>query len=152
MPSEIIERRLFLSALLANFLWINLSEIARYFWVVRPMLHKAFPGQSHVAPMDLPIFALWGIWDMVLILGATAFFWLWHEKFGSHWKQIVIASLGFTITVFGLIWLGVANMGLAPYSLLFVALPLAWVEQCIACYIVAVFHRRAQALSSMRSM
>lgn len=152
MPHENIARRLFLPALLANFIWINLSEIARYFWVVRPMLHEAFPGQTHIAAMDWSIFALWGIWDMVLIFGATGFFWLWLEKFGSQWQQIVLASLGFTLTIFGLIWLGIANMGLAPYSLLFVALPLAWIEQLIACYIVAFFQQRNQVPSSMRSI
>jgi hypothetical protein len=152
MPNENIGRRMFLSALLANFIWINLSEIARYFWVVRPMLHEAYPGQSHVGAMDWGIFALWGIWDLVLILGATGFFWLWLEKFGTQWRQIVAASLSFTITIFGLIWLGVANMGLAPYSLLFAALPLAWLEQLIACGIVALFLQKTHAPSSMRSI
>lgn len=152
MPTENIDRRLFLSALFANFVWINLSEIARYFLIVRPMLHNAFPGQSHVAPMDWSIFALWGIWDTVLILSATGFFWLWLEKFGRSWRQIGISSFWFSLTVFGLIWLGVANMGLAPYSLLFVALPLAWFEQIIACAIVARFQGQAQVPSSMRSI
>lgn len=152
MPSETIGRRLFLSALLANFVWINLSEIARYFWVVRPMLHEAFPGQAQIAPMNWSIFALWGIWDMVLILGATGFFWLWQEKFGTHWRHIVTASLVFTVTIFGLIWLGVANMGLAPYTLLFAALPLAWLEQLVACAIVAWFLQKAQVPSSIRSI
>ncbi|WP_298302199.1 hypothetical protein [uncultured Erythrobacter sp.] len=152
MFSEHIRRRLFLSALLANFVWINLSEIARYFWVIRPMLHDAFPGQSHIAPMDWSIFALWGIWDIVLVVGATGFFWLWLERFGTHWQQIFVASLGFTITIFGLIWLGIANMGLAPYSLLFAALPMAWIEQLVACYIVAMIQHRTHAPSSIRSI
>jgi len=152
MPVERIGRRLFLSALIVNFIWINLSEIVRYLWVVRPMLQAAYPGQAHVAPMDFAVFALWGIWDMLLILGATGFFWLWLDKFGAQWQQIVLASLGFTLTVFGLIWLGVANMGLAPYAIIVVALPLAWVELVISCYIVSVFYQRVQALSSIRSI
>lgn len=152
MQYENIGRRMFLLSLLANFVWINASEIARYFLVVRPMLHEAFPRQLEIAPMNLSIFALWGIWDMVLILGATGFFWLWLDKFGTDLRQIFIASLSFTLTIFGLIWLGIANMGLAPYSLLFAALPLAWLEQIIACAIVAFFLKRSQAPSSIRSI
>lgn len=152
MENDRAPERLFLYALCANFIWINASEIARYFWVVRPMLQDAFPGQSHVAPMSWAIFAIWGVWDLVLIVGATGFFWLWLEKFGRDWRQIILASLGFTMTVFGLIWLGIANMGLAPYSLMLAALPLAWLEQVIACFIVASFQGRFQAPSSMRSI
>ncbi len=139
MTDNNFSRRAFLAALAINFVWINLSEIARYFWIVRPLLHKAFPGQAHIAPMDWGVFALWAIWDLVLIVGATGFFWLWLERFGRDMQQIFIASLAFTITIFGLIWLGISNMGLAPYSMIMFALPLAWFEQAVACWIVARF-------------
>lgn len=140
------------AALLLNFIWINVSEVARYFLIVRPMLHEALAGQEGVAPMNLGIFALWGIWDLVLIAAATGFYWLWIERFGESTRQILLASAVFTITIFGLIWLGIANMGLAPYTMIVAALPLAWVEQAIACWIVVWVRSRAQPSSSIRSM
>ncbi|WP_298465136.1 hypothetical protein [uncultured Erythrobacter sp.] len=140
------------TAFLVNFIWINLSEVARYFLVVRPMLHEALAAQQGVAPMSVGIFALWGIWDLVLIVSATGFYWLWLDRFGDSLRQIVLASAVFTVTIFGLIWLGIANMGLAPYSLIVAALPLAWIEQAIACWLVVWARSRAQPASSMRSM
>lgn len=137
------------SAFLINFLWINLSEVARYFLVVRPMLHAAFPGDSGVAPMSFVIFAAWGLWDLVLVASATGFFWLWLERFGGGLRQVLIASMAFTLTVFGLLWFAVANMGLAPYAMIFAALPLAWAEQAVACWIVARARSRAHADSNL---
>lgn len=127
-----------------SFVWVNVSEVARYFWVVRPMLHEAFPGQTQIAPMNLGIFALWGVWDLILIAAATGFYWLWIERYSDSLRQILLASLCFSGTVFGLIWMGIANMGLAPYSMMAVAIPLAWFEQAIAAGIVVWARRRAQ--------
>ncbi len=140
------------SAFLINFVWINLSEVARYFLVVRPMLHTAFPGDTGVAPMNLGIFAVWGLWDLVLIAAATGFYWLWLERFGDGLRQILYASAAFTLTVFGLLWLGVANMGLAPYAMIVVALPLAWAEQGIASWIVARARSSAHPAASSFSI
>jgi len=140
------------TAFLANFVWINLSEVARYFLIVRPMLQEALAGQTGVAPMNLGIFALWGIWDLVLIAAATGFYWLWLERFGDSACPIVVASAAFTVTIFGLVWLGIANMGLAPYTMIAATLPLAWIEQGIACWIVVWARSRAQPASSMRSI
>ena len=120
-----------------NFLWINVSEVARYFLVVRPMLHEAFPGQDEVGAMSASIFAVWGLWDLILICAATGFYWLWLNAFGNRTWQVLAAGSIFTVSVFGLLWLGIANMGLAPLNLAVAALPLAWLEQLIACAIVA---------------
>ena len=152
MLIEKAERRALVMAVMVNFVWINISEVARYFLLVRPMLQAAFPDRAEVAPMNWGIFALWGVWDVILIIAATGFYYLWLAKFGSTWRQVFIASGSFTFTIFGLIWLGVANMGLAPYSLLFAALPPAWIEQAIAALIVVFVMKRAYPPSSMRSI
>jgi hypothetical protein len=136
-----------------NFLWINLSETLRYLLVVRPMLLEAFPEDPKVAPVDWPTLMIWGLWDLLLIIAATGFYWLWLQRFGAGISQILSGSLALSLTLFGLLWLGIANMGLAPIDLLWVALPLAWIEQAIACAIVAWALRRANySPSSIRSM
>ena len=123
-------------ALGLNFIWINISEVARYFGLVKPMLHEAFPQADHIAAVTPTIFASWMIWDTILILAATGFFWIFLQQFGGTLRNVLVGSVCFTVTVFGLLWLGVANMGLAPISFLWAALPLAWLEQLIAAYIV----------------
>jgi hypothetical protein len=131
-------------ALIGNMIWINISETARYFAVVRPMLHDAFPGVSHVAAVTPGIFAIWVVWDTILILAATGFYWLYLSHFGTTIRNAIIAATCLTVTLFGLLWLGVANMGLAPISLLWAALPLAWLEQIIAALIVRWAMQRKQ--------
>jgi hypothetical protein len=46
-------------ALLINFLWINTSEVFRYFAFVMPMMRDAFPNVPDVAPMNVPVFLIW---------------------------------------------------------------------------------------------
>jgi len=123
-------------ALGLNFVWINISEVARYFGLIKPMLHDSFPTAEHIATVTPLIFASWMLWDTILIIAATGFYWMFLLQFGVTLKNVFLSSLGFTISVFGLIWLGVVNMGLAPSSFLFAALPLAWIEQLIAAIIV----------------
>jgi hypothetical protein len=125
-------RRNFWIALTANFFWINASEIWRYLVIVKPMLHETFPGRTDIAPFDVPTFALWSIWDTWLIVTATGFYWLYMNWAGRGIKQALTAATLFTITTFGLIWLGVYNMGLLPARFIWSALPLAWIEQAIA--------------------
>lgn len=128
--------RPFWIAFALNTVWINASEIWRYLVVVRPMLQEAFPGRTDIAPFTLPIFGLWSIWDTWLVFAATGFYWLYLNWAGSGVRQSKIAATLFTITVFGLLWFGVANMGLLPMGFFWNAMPLAWVEQAIAALIV----------------
>jgi hypothetical protein len=123
-------------ALIANFIWINASEIWRYLFVVKPMLHETFPGRADIAPFDLPTFGLWSIWDTWLIVSATGFYWLYLNWAGRSIRQALIAAALFTVTTIGLIWLGAYNMGLVPARFLLIATPLAWIEQAIAAVIV----------------
>jgi len=123
-------------ALILNMIWVNISEVVRYFGLVKPMLHETFPGQDGIAMVTPAIFGSWMLWDTILILAGTGFYWLYLEKFGRTKANAVICASAFTITVFGLLWLGVVNMGLVPSSFIWAALPLAWGEQIIAALIV----------------
>ena len=129
-------RRAFLTALAANFVWINASEIWRYLAVVKPLLHQTFRGRADIAPFDLQTFAIWSVWDSILILAATGFYWIYLDWAGRQITQALKAATCFTLTVFGLLWLGVFNMGLVPSNFIWAALPLAWVEQAVAALIV----------------
>lgn len=142
-----ILRNPFLVALGINFVWINASEVWRYLYIIRPMLQETFPAQGAIAPFDLGTFALWSIWDTVLIISATGFFWIYQCWAGPGLRQALMAAGAFTICVFGLLWLGVANMGLAPYRFLWVALPLAFLEMAVAAYVCTWSMRRHESKS-----
>lgn len=137
----------FWKALGLNFVWINVSEVARYFGVVKPMLHEAFPGADHIAAVSPGIFASWMVWDAILILAATGFYWMCLQQFGASLRAVIIGASSFTLTVFGLIWLGIVNMGLTSSDFIWAAMPLAWLEQLIAAFIVYWVMQRQPALN-----
>ena len=60
-PYAVLRSKEFLTALIVNFIWINLSEVFRYFVFVMPMMRDAFPNVIDVAPMSIQIFFIWVI-------------------------------------------------------------------------------------------
>jgi hypothetical protein len=122
--------------ILANFVWVNSSEVFRYFIFVRPMMQEALRPLPDVAPMNIPVFLIWGIWDLLVILSVTGFVWLFLERFGPTFRNALIAGSLMWVTIFVILWLGLYNMNLAPASVPMIALPLAWIEMIVAALIV----------------
>jgi len=123
-------------ALLVNFVWINVSEVFRYFAFVMPMMREAFQMIPNVAPMNIPVFLIWGVWDTVLVFTATLLPWMAMKVFGATALRAVAYGTGVWMAVFVILWLGLYNMNLAPMSVIAVALPLAWFEMVVAALIV----------------
>ena len=126
----------FTYALAINFLWINLSEVFRYFVFVMPMMREALPLVSDVAPMSLSVFLIWGIWDTILAAAATTAPWLALSIFGATLRTTLLAATGVWLSIFGLIWIGIYNMNLTTWQIVLTALPLAWFEMIIAALVV----------------
>ncbi|MEL6475801.1 MAG: hypothetical protein AAFR17_00625 [Pseudomonadota bacterium] len=135
------------TAFVVNFVWINLSEVVRYFAFVMPMMRDAFPGVPDVAPMSLPVFLIWGLWDLILVGAVTGVCWLYLGRFGASWLNGVIAGTCAWAGIFVLLWLGLWNMNLATGEVLAVALPLAWVELAVA-GLITVWAMRRSAISA----
>lgn len=128
-------RAFLLTALLAA-IWINASEVARYLLVVMPMMRAALPSVDGVAPMDLGVFAIWGVWDTLLVLVTTLFVWLHLARFGRTVAQALLAGTLVWAAVFVILWLALFNMNLAPGDVVAAALPLAWLELAVAALVV----------------
>jgi hypothetical protein len=130
-------------------LWVNASEIFRYFVFVKPMMRSALsaavPG---VAPMDLPVFLIWSAWDTVLVLMSVLFYWLYAQQFGTTLKSALVAGTLNWLFFFVLFWVGLMNMGLAQRGLIAIALPLAWLECVVACWIAQKCFLRFSAAGS----
>ncbi|MEM7767418.1 MAG: hypothetical protein AAF253_08020 [Pseudomonadota bacterium] len=129
-------QRAFLITLAINAIWINLSEVFRYFAFVMGMMREALPTVEGVAPMSWPVFLRWGLWDMILVGVVTMTAWLWLERFGYTVKQALFAATGIWLGVFVIFWFGLINMNLATPAIAAVALPLAWLELAVAALIV----------------
>ena len=126
----------FIMTLIANMVWINISEVFRYFVFVMPAMRDAFPQIDNVAPMSPFVFAIWGLWDTILVCAVTGFAWLFLERFGRGLIPSLWCGTLFWLGVFCILWIGLYNMNLAPLSVLAIALPLAWVEMVVAAMIV----------------
>jgi len=135
----------FTMALIVNFIWINASEVFRYFAFVMPMMREAFPTVPDVAPMNLPVFLIWGVWDTILVLTATLLPWMAMKVFGASALRAVLYGTGVWMSVFVILWLGLYNMNMATAGVLAIALPMAWVEMVVAALIVWWFTARDQA-------
>lgn len=131
-----MQSRSFWQALLINALWINLSEVFRYFAFVMPMMREALPALENVAPMSWPVFAIWGLWDTILVFCVTGFVWIYLERFGCGLTNAVLGGSFVWLGIFGILWLGLYNMNLTTLSIVGVALLFSWIELVIAALIV----------------
>ncbi len=125
-----------LGTLLIIALWINASEVFRYFIFIMPMMREAFSSVADVAPMSLPVFLIWGIWDTILLIAVTGFVWLYLERFGWTRSNALLAGSLVWGAIFGILWLGLYNMNLATPAILAIALSLSWLELVIAALIL----------------
>lgn len=119
-----------------NMIWINLSEVFRYFAFVMPMMRDAFPALPGVAPMNIPVFLVWGVWDTILVVSVGSIAWLSLSRFGIAPRVILLTATGIWAAIFVILWLGLFNMNLTTVSIVLVALPLAWIEMLVATVIV----------------
>lgn len=125
-------------------IWVNVSEVFRYFIIVMPETRDFLSVVPGVAPMNLSVFAIWGAWDMVLTASTVFMFWLTSQAFGNNYRSVVVAGTMSWVFFFVLFWVAMYNMALAHLSLALKALPLAWLELVIASYIASVLYRGAQ--------
>ena len=95
VTQSIFQQENLFKAILINFVWINASEIFRYFVFVMPMMRDAFPSVPDVAPMNLAVFMVWGLWDCVLIAVATLFPLVAMQVYGASFRMALFLGRRF---------------------------------------------------------
>ena len=145
-PVDTRARRSFLIVLLIAFLWLNVSEVFRYFAFVMPMTRDAMSVVQDVAPMNVTVFVIWGLWDTLLFAVVGVVAWLYHEKFGGGILNAIAAGTLLWLTVFCVFWLAVWNMNLTVTRVSLIALLLAWIEMVV---VVAILQRAWPHLKSI---
>jgi len=136
-PENNGDRRAFLLGFLLVSAWVNVSEVFRYFVFVMPLTRAAFRQLENVAPMNVNVFLIWGIWDMILCFSICVYVFLYFDRFGHGFRQVLAAGTLVWLTVFCIFWLGTYNMNLTTPTIPLVALPLAWIEMVVSAWIVA---------------
>lgn len=125
-------------------IWINASEVFRYFIFVMQRVKVFFDGKSGVAEMDFIIFSIWGLWDTLLTAAIVFIFWLYSNTFGNNNRSIIMSSTIVWLSIFVVFWVATANMGLCKWNLLLITLPLSWIEMVIGTWIASKLYSRLQ--------
>jgi len=131
-----IYSRAFALTFLLTTLWINASEVFRYFVFIMPMMQEYLSALPNVADMNIRIFMVWGIWDTILTFAVVGFSWIYLERVGFSTRNAIICGTCVWASIFVILWLGLYNMNLASPVILLGALPLSWLEMVIAALIV----------------
>jgi len=126
----------FLKMVLLVSIWVNVSEVFRYFLVVMPELRKQLAVIPNVAPMDWWVFSIWGLWDTILTAAMVFITWLCYLNFGKNYKTLWVAGITCWVMFFLLFWIGLVNMNLAQPKILFITLPLCLLETTVTAWII----------------
>lgn len=132
------------TALIATFVWINASEVFRYFVFVMPMTRAAMAQVTDPAPMNVAVFLVWGFWDTLLVACVSLIAWLYFERFGGGIANIAKAATLLWATIFGVFWMATWNMNMTKPAIALTALPLAWIEMVVATAILEHGWRRTR--------
>lgn len=142
MHSKEFSLKKFITIVLITSIWVHISEVFRYFVLVRPRVKLYWNHTDGIADMNWIIFGIWGLWDTVLTAMTVFFFWLYAQRFGNRTFSILMAATLSWIFFFVLFWIGAANMGYTNWSLLGITLPLSLFELIIASFIASYLYRR----------
>ena len=127
----------FLIVTLITSIWVHASEVFRYFVFVIPRIQSFWDNAPGVAIMNLPIFSIWGAWDMILTSIIVFVFWMYAQIFGNNFRSSFFSATITWLAIFVIFWIAAANMGLSNWSILLIALPLSWLELVIASWIAS---------------
>ena len=132
----------FVIVTLITSIWINISEVFRYFVFVRPRTRAFFKGVPEVAHIDPFIIGVWTFWDMLLSALVVGSFWLFANVFGNTKRSIVLSASFTWALLFVLFWVATINMGMAKWDMLWIVLPLSWIEMLVANCIAAILYKK----------
>jgi len=123
-------------------IWINISEVFRYFVLVMPRVKLFFDNKLGVADIDLCIFVIWGFWDTLLTGILVFIFWLYSEVFDDSNRSVLISGTITWLAVFVIFWMATANMGLSKWNILWIVLPLSWLEIIAGTWIASKLYKK----------
>jgi len=134
----------FAQVTLITSVWVHGSEVFRYFVLVIPRVKAHWNNLETVADMNWTIFGIWGLWDTLLTAMVVFLFWLYSRVFGNSFRSVMVSGTLAWLFFFVLYWIGAANMGYAEWSLLWITLPLSWMEVIVACLIAAKLYNKLE--------
>jgi hypothetical protein len=113
--------------ILLSTVWISISEFVRNEFLVKSYWTAHYENLGFVFPSEPVNGAIWGVWSLLF---AIAIFIL-TRKFSLVQTTLLSWFVGFV-----LMWVVIGNMGVLPFGLLPIAIPLSLLEAFLASYII----------------
>jgi len=107
--------------------WISISEFVRNEFIVKSYWLEHFKSLGIVFPSEPVNGAVWGIWSLLF---AIAIFII-SRKFTLLQTTLLSWFVGFV-----LMWFVIGNLGVLPFGLLYLGIPLSLLEAFLASLIV----------------
>ncbi len=114
-------------AILIATIWISISEFVRNTFILHKYWVNHYNDLGLIFPEEPINGAVWGIWSLCF---AIAIF-IVAQKF-SFWQTVLLSWF----VGFAFMWLVIGNLGVLPFSILPIAIPLSLLEVVIATYII----------------
>ena len=108
-------------------IWISISEFVRNEFIAKSFWIEHYEKLGLVFPSKPINGALWGIWSLCLAI--TIF--IIAKKFSLIQTTLLAWFIGFV-----LMWLVIGNLGVLPFGILYIAIPLSLLEAFIATIII----------------
>ena len=118
-----------LSILLAT-IWISISEFVRNEFLLKSFWINHYDNLGLIFPSEPINGALWGIWSLCFAVGIFVI----AQKFSLIQTTLLSWFVGFVF-----MWLVIGNLGVLPYGILPLAIPLSFLESFIASLIIQKF-------------
>jgi hypothetical protein len=118
-----------LSILLAT-IWISISEFVRNEFLLKSFWINHYDNLGLIFPSKPINGALWGIWSLCFAVGIFVI----AQKFSLIQTTLLSWFVGFVF-----MWLVIGNLGVLPYGILPLAVPLSFLESFIASLIIQKF-------------
>ena len=125
-------RKTLLPVILAT-IWISISEFVRNQFLLKSIWIKHYQDMGLVFPSASINGAVWGIWSLLF---AIAIFII-SKKFSLLQTTLLAWFTGFV-----LMWVTIGNLGVLPFGILALAIPLSLLESFIASWLITLFQKK----------
>ncbi len=119
-----------LTAIVLATVWISISEFLRNEFLLKHLWVEHYQKMGLVFPSEPMNGAIWGLWSSCFAVGI----FIISRKFSLFQTFLLSWFVGFVF-----MWLVVGNLGVLPFGILPVAIPLSLLETVLAVYLVNKF-------------
>jgi hypothetical protein len=107
--------------------WISVSEFVRNEFLVKSYWTAHYQKLGLVFPSDPVNGAVWGLWSLLFAISI----YIISKKFSLLQTFLLSWLAGFV-----LMWVVIGNLGVLPFGLLYMAVPLSLLEAFVAAFII----------------